>query len=132
MSLAAVRKYREHKQDPIAAIPWAQTIVFASMLRFVDFVVAHKKNSQGITLGVLFSLVVVFSYSNQAGTIWTFTVTGWTRLPLTPQIVIGTVLFAAYFVAESEIETIPLERLLLLIDALTFDGNPLTERLTVP
>lgn len=49
-----------------------------------------------------------------------------------PQIVIGTVLFAAYLVAESDIVRVPLERLLRLNDALTVEGNPLTAAFTLP
>ena len=45
---------------------------------------------------------------DQAGTMWTFTVTGCTRLPLMPQIVIGTVVFAAYRFAFSESVRVPL------------------------
>jgi hypothetical protein len=46
--------------------------------------------------------------ADQAGTIWTLTVTEWTRLPLIAHIVIGTVWFAAYLVAERLSLRIPL------------------------
>ena len=44
-------------------------------------------------------LRLLSGFWDQAGTTWTFTVTGCTRFPLMPQMVIGTVLFTAYLLA---------------------------------
>ena len=62
----------------------------------------------------------------------TFRVTVWTRLPLTPKIVMGTVSYAADLEACRVTVVLPLVNDELPKDAVTPEGNPEAVSVTVP
>lgn len=66
------------------------------------------------------------------GLTFTFTVMAWTRPPLAPKIVMGTVSYGADLEACRVKVRLPLEIEGWLNDAVTPDGNPEAENTTVP